>query len=339
MLDQDPRSLLERLEAHRQGGYLSLHMPGHKENTALAPYLAQLGAQWDITELPGFDDLHDPEGILAQAMDRAARLFGSRKSWLQVNGSTGGLLAAVRAATRRGDTVLVARHCHKAIYHALELCGLTPVFLQAPVVEGLGITGSLTPDQVAQALEAHPEARLLVYPSPTYDGVVSDTAGICAVAHAQGGPGAGGRGPRGPPGPPPRLPPECHGPGGRPGGGQPPQDPAQPHPDRPPPRQRPAGAPAPGGPADGDLPVQLPLLPADGLYGQLPAAAGGPGGRPSAPPGPGGWRNLTGRSRACGTSAAPATGRQRGRPSPACLPGTPPRSSSPPGTVPSPGWS
>ncbi len=188
MLDQDPRSLLERLEAHRQGGYLSLHMPGHKENTALAPYLAQLGAQWDITELPGFDDLHDPEGILAQAMDRAARLFGSRKSWLQVNGSTGGLLAAVRAATHRGDTVLVARHCHKAVYHALELCGLTPVFLQAPVVEGLGITGSLTPDQVAQALAAHPEARLLVYPSPTYDGVVSDTAGICAVAHAQGVP-------------------------------------------------------------------------------------------------------------------------------------------------------
>ena len=60
----------------------------------------------------------------------------------------------------------MARHCHKAIYHALELCGLTPVFLQAPVVEGLGITGSLTPDQVAQALAAHPEARLLVYPQP-----------------------------------------------------------------------------------------------------------------------------------------------------------------------------
>ena len=72
MKNNDPRSLLERLEAHHQAGYLSLHMPGHKENTALAPYLAQLGAQWDITELPGFDDLHDPQDILAQAMDRAA---------------------------------------------------------------------------------------------------------------------------------------------------------------------------------------------------------------------------------------------------------------------------
>lgn len=188
MKNNAPRSLLERLEAHHQAGYLSLHMPGHKENTALAPYLAQLGAQWDITELPGFDDLHDPQDILAQAMDRAAKLWGSRKSWLQVNGSTGGLLAAIRAATRRGDQVLVARHCHKAIYHAIEVCGLEPIFLLPPVVEGLGIAGSLTPAQVAQALEDHPGVKLVVYPSPTYDGVVSDTAGICQAAHAKGVP-------------------------------------------------------------------------------------------------------------------------------------------------------
>ena len=121
-------------------------------------------------------------------MDRAAKLWGSRKSWLQVNGSTGGLLAAIRAATRRGDQVLVARHCHKAIYHAIEVCGLEPIFLLPPVVEGLGIAGSLTPAQVAQALEDHPGVKLVVYPSPTYDGVVSDTAGICAAAHAKGVP-------------------------------------------------------------------------------------------------------------------------------------------------------
>ncbi|MFR5025906.1 MAG: hypothetical protein ACLTC3_06875 [Evtepia gabavorous] len=30
--------------------------------------------------------------------------------------------------------------------------------------------------------------KLVVYPSPTYDGVVSDTAGICATAHAKGVP-------------------------------------------------------------------------------------------------------------------------------------------------------
>ena len=82
----------------------------------------------------------------------------------------------------------MARHCHKAIYHAIEVCGLEPIFLLPPVVEGLGIAGSLTPAQVAQALEDHPGVKLVVYPSPTYDGVVSDTAGICQAAHAKGVP-------------------------------------------------------------------------------------------------------------------------------------------------------
>lgn len=186
MSEQTTPSLLEQLQAHHQAGYLSLHMPGHKGNAALAPYLAQLGAEWDITELPGFDDLHAPEGILAKMMDRAAALWGSRKSCLLVNGSTGGLLAAMRGTTRRGDKLLVARHCHKAIYHAMELCGLDPVFLTPATEPTFGLAGSITPEQVADALAQHPDVKLIVYPSPTYDGILSDTAGICAIAHEKG---------------------------------------------------------------------------------------------------------------------------------------------------------
>ena len=184
----DRLSLLDRLKAHQDGGFLSLHMPGHKENTALAAYLDALSAGLDITELNGFDDLHAPEGILAESMARAAALFGSDESLYQVNGSTGALLAAIRGATRRRDRVLVARNCHKAVYHAVELCGLDPVWLVPPAVGGFGLAGSIRPDQVEAALEAHPDARLVVYPSPTYDGVLSDTAGICAAAHARGVP-------------------------------------------------------------------------------------------------------------------------------------------------------
>ncbi len=186
MNETDGRSLLERLTAHRDQGYLSLHMPGHKENTALAPYLQTLGAGLDITELPDFDDLHTPVGILKESMARAATLFGARRSFYQVNGSTGALLAAIRGATRRGDKILMARHCHKAIYHAVELCGLEPVYLLPPVAEGL--SGPISPEMVQAALAAEPEIKLVVYPSPTYDGVLSDTAGICAVAHEAGVP-------------------------------------------------------------------------------------------------------------------------------------------------------
>ena len=145
------RSLLERLEDHRERGYLSLHMPGHKENEGLAPYLRTLSAGLDITELPGFDDLHAPEDVLAESMARASALFGSGESLYQVNGSSGALLAAIRGSTRRGDKVLVARNCHKAIYHGLELCGLEPVYLLPETEPAFGLAGSVTPDQVETA--------------------------------------------------------------------------------------------------------------------------------------------------------------------------------------------
>ena len=184
----DDRALLQCLQTHREEGYLSLHMPGHKENEGLAPYLRALSAGLDITELPGFDDLHAPEGILAESMARAAALWGAAESLFQVNGSTGALLAAIRGCVRRGDQVLVARNCHKAVYHALELCALEPVFLLPPSEPTFGLSGSIPPEQVARALDEHPGIQLVVYPSPTYDGVLSDTAGICRQAHARGVP-------------------------------------------------------------------------------------------------------------------------------------------------------
>ena len=92
-----PEALLERLEKYCPGA-VPMHMPGHKRNIALAPYLARLGADIDITEIDGFDDLHDAGGVLAEGMARAARLWGAKRSFFCVNGSTGGVLAAVFSA-------------------------------------------------------------------------------------------------------------------------------------------------------------------------------------------------------------------------------------------------
>lgn len=187
MPDQFP-PLLEALARHSTGGPAPMHMPGHKRNAALAPYLSALGAAWDITEIHGFDDLHEAEGILKDSMDRAARLWGAQRSFYLVNGSTCGILAGIRAAAGRGGKVILSRGCHKSVYHALELCGAVPVWLAPPVDESFGVLASITPEQVRAALAAHPDAKLLVLTSPTYEGVISDLAAICAAAHAAGVP-------------------------------------------------------------------------------------------------------------------------------------------------------
>lgn len=179
-------SLLRKLLALADAGVCPMHMPGHKRNTALLG--TDLPYALDITEIDGFDNLQAPEGILRDMEERAAALYGSRAAFLSVNGSTGALLAAVRAAAAPGDTVLMARNCHKAVYAAAEVCGLRPVYLLPPADGETGIAGSVTPEAVRTALDAHPEVRLVVLTSPTYEGVESDVRSVAAAAHARGVP-------------------------------------------------------------------------------------------------------------------------------------------------------
>ena len=180
--------LLERLEAYAARGILAMHMPGHKRCAGAAGYLAGLGARLDITEIDGFDNLHAPEGILRDAMARAAALWGSGRAYFLVNGATGGILAGVRALTKRGDKVIVARNSHQAVYHSVELMELDAAYVLPAFDEVTGLPGSVTPESVEQVLRAHPDARLVIVTSPTYDGAVSDIASIARTAHARGVP-------------------------------------------------------------------------------------------------------------------------------------------------------
>lgn len=179
-------TLEDRLRRLRDSAFYPMHMPGHKRNTALLHMDNPYGL--DITEIDGFDNLHEAEGILSEGMNRAARLYGSGRCFYLVNGSTGGLLAGIAACTTPGDAVLVARNCHRAVYHALALRGLRPVYLLPPVDETFGIAGSVPPGTVERLLSERPNIRLAVITSPTYEGVLSDVASIAATAHAHGVP-------------------------------------------------------------------------------------------------------------------------------------------------------
>lgn len=177
--------LAARLTEHGLGPDISFHMPGHKGR---ALHTSALPWALDITEICGFDDLHDPDGILADGMARAAALWGSEEARFLINGSSGGILAALHAALPRGSTVLVARNCHKSVYHALELLDAVPVFLTPETDRAFGVAGSLSVETVREALDAYPEARALILVSPTYDGVLSDVGGLCALCHSRGVP-------------------------------------------------------------------------------------------------------------------------------------------------------
>ena len=75
--------LYKELEAYGKSDFYPFHMPGHKRN--LRAVEGDFPLERDITEISGFDNLHHPEGIIKEAQEAAARLYGTQKCLFSVN--------------------------------------------------------------------------------------------------------------------------------------------------------------------------------------------------------------------------------------------------------------
>ena len=182
----DGSTLVEALHALPEEGGLPFCMPGHKRNTSFA-YL-QDGARYDITEIAGFDNLHNAEGILAKEMAYAAEVYGVRACRFLVNGSTVGILASILALGKREGAVLITRYCHRSVYNGIALAGMHPLYLPDVRIEDSDVPASVEPEAVAEVLNLHPEVALVVLCSPTYEGVLSDVGSIATICHEKGVP-------------------------------------------------------------------------------------------------------------------------------------------------------
>lgn len=156
-----------------------MHMPGHKRQSidSVLPYAA------DITEISGFDNLHERRGILKELAERLAAAKGAPYAFPLVGGSTAGVLASVFAMTEPGDRVIISRGCHKSVYRACEIRGLRVSYL-FPETAPEGFFLSVKPDELDSLLTANPDVKLVVIISPTYEGIISDIGTLSAIAHS-----------------------------------------------------------------------------------------------------------------------------------------------------------
>ncbi len=171
--------LFDKLCEYSSRDYYPFHMPGHKRR----PLTEERTYSLDITEIDGFDDLHHPEGILKEMEDFATELYGTRQTKLLINGSTCGLLTAISALCPYGGKILAARNCHKAVYNAIALKGLTAVYLYPEIEPNYGLNGSIRPESVEAALQSDSEIQAVLLTSPTYDGILSDISAISQIVH------------------------------------------------------------------------------------------------------------------------------------------------------------
>ncbi|MDE6530190.1 MAG: aminotransferase class I/II-fold pyridoxal phosphate-dependent enzyme [Lachnospiraceae bacterium] len=160
------------------------HMPGHKryegEETA---FFWKEYYKRDITEIDGFDGLHHADGILKEAMERAAKLYHSEHTYYLINGSSAGVLTAIMAAVPKGGSLIMMRSSHKSAYHALLLGGMRGIYLPSEVDTETGLDLGVTADQVISTAEAHPEAVAVFLTSPTYEGFSMPLREIAEALH------------------------------------------------------------------------------------------------------------------------------------------------------------
>lgn len=173
--------MFNKLKNYTNGSVYPFHMPGHKRNSELLD--GSLPYSLDITEVNGFDYLHDAKGIISEVQHKAEKLYNCDNSFMLVNGSTCGILAGIRAITSYGDKILVARNCHKSVYNAIELNGLTPVYILPEYDNEFNIYTVINPRDVEKALIQNKDIKAVVITSPTYEGFVSDIKEIASVSH------------------------------------------------------------------------------------------------------------------------------------------------------------
>ncbi|WP_079933362.1 aminotransferase class I/II-fold pyridoxal phosphate-dependent enzyme [Carboxydocella sp. ULO1] len=107
------------------------HMPGHGQGRAfqsLWPELAAV-ARWDVTEIPGLDSWHQPEGCIAAAEKLLAEAYQTQASFFLVEGASAGIWAMMAAVvSQNGNRIAIPRWAHASVFHALVLTGAEPVF-------------------------------------------------------------------------------------------------------------------------------------------------------------------------------------------------------------------
>lgn len=176
--------ILNGLIAYNTEGSYPWHMPGHKKRlNTIFPEIIENPFSIDVTEVGNLDEFHHPEGIIKEAFDKAAGIYGSNRSYYLVNGSTCGILAAISAVCQPGDTLIITRNCHKSVYHAIRLLRLKPVYIMPEWNEKLNMFGGVSLDKVKKAIKEHLSAKAVVLVSPTYEGVVSDIERIAKLVH------------------------------------------------------------------------------------------------------------------------------------------------------------
>lgn len=187
--NQNRAPIYEALQTFRQMRVVPFDVPGHKRgrgNPELTEFLGEQCVSIDVNSMKPLDNLCHPISVIREAEELAAEAFGAAHAFLMVGGTTSSVQTMVLSTCKRGDKIILPRNVHRSVINALVLCGAIPVYVNPEVDHRLGISLGMKREQVAKAIEEHPDAVAVLVNNPTYYGICSDLKAIVKMAHDAG---------------------------------------------------------------------------------------------------------------------------------------------------------
>ena len=188
-LSQTNAPIEEALVRMKRARLVPFDVPGHKRgrgNPELAEFLGTACLDVDVNSMKMLDNLCHPVSVIRDAERLAAEAFRAAHAFFMVSGTTGSVQAMILSTVGRGDKIIMPRNVHRSVINALILCGAVPIYVNPGIEDTLGIALGMRTDDVADAMERHPDAKAVFVNNPTYYGICSDLRAITEKAHARG---------------------------------------------------------------------------------------------------------------------------------------------------------
>jgi len=162
MSNQEKMPFVEALESYKEQHFVPFHTPGHKIGVE-APQLLKdwMGPAlpYDLGVMYALDDLHEPEGVLKEAQDLTAKLYGADHCWFSINGTTALIEAMIMGTVGPDETIIIPREAHRSVISGLVLSGAKPVYMDCQFDDRWGIPLGVSVEDAIKTMDAHPEAK------------------------------------------------------------------------------------------------------------------------------------------------------------------------------------
>jgi arginine decarboxylase len=186
-LDQSRAPLYEAVRKYIKRDMVPFHMPGHSQGRGVPQSLKRIFGKdifdFDLTEVSGLDYLHHARGVIKEAEQLAADLYGVKKTFFLVNGTTAGVHAMILATCKEGEKIIVGRNSHRSVIGGIIVSGANPVFVHPEFNEEFGIITNITPDALEKAIKENRDAKAVLITTPNYYGLQGNLKEMIEIIH------------------------------------------------------------------------------------------------------------------------------------------------------------